>query len=372
MTDPRDGGRLYPTASAMNTRHLLFASLLTTMTTLPAAEGISPDWTNVARADLDLMGDYEGNFLDAPRGHYFDINKPVAAQVMNVSDGQYLIRFNQQLDARADPYFEGSARLEGEAIVFENNGWSGKITRDGLTGTANHGGKQVKFDLKRVVRASPTLGAVPPEGAIVLFDGKNFDKWQHGDGRPVTWHLLGDGAMEVRSARSEEDRKNRIGGDIQTKENFGDCRIHLEFRYPVEPGKAGQGRGNSGFFFQGGYEVQILNSYGLHGYWNECGALYKLSPPKVNAARPPMQWQTYDVEYTASVWENGKKIAPPRITVRHNGVLIHDNQEVSHITAHAFDQRTNEPKGPGPIRLQDHGNAIQFRNIWLIPSNEQD
>lgn len=356
----------------MNPRHLALVSLFTTMTTLPAAEGASADWTNVALADLELMGDYEGTYLDAPKGHYFEINKPLAAQIMNIREGEYAIRFTQQLDARADPYFEGTGKLEGDAIVFAANGWSGKATKEGLTGTASNAGKQVKFDLKRVERASPSLGAKAPEGAIVLFDGKNIDQWQHGDGRPVSWHLLENGAMEVRGAKSKEERQKGIGGDIQTKESFGDCRIHLEFRYPVEPGKAGQGRGNSGFFFQRDYELQILNSYGLHGYWNECGALYKLSPPKVNAARPPMQWQTYDVEYTASVWKDGKKVAPPRITVRHNGVLIHDNEEVTHVTAHAFDQRDKEPNGPGPIRLQDHGNAIQFRNIWIIPSNAKD
>lgn len=356
----------------MNPRHLVFASLLTTMSTLSAAEGASPDWTNVAPADLEIMGDYEGNYLNAPKGHYFHINKPVAAQIMNVSDGQYAIRFTQQLDARADPYFEGTAKVEGEAIVFDDKGWSGKATKDGLTGIASHGGKQVKFELKRVERMSPTLGAKPPAGAIVLFDGKNFDQWKHGDGRPVTWRLLENGIMEVPNPKSKEDRERRIGGDIQTKQSFGDCRIHLEFRYPVEPGKAGQGRGNSGFFFQGDYEVQILNSYGLHGYWNECGALYKLSPPKVNAARPPLQWQTYDVEYTASVWKDGKKVSPPRITVRHNGVLIHDNQEIPHGTAHAFETRFKEPTGFGPIRLQDHGNAIQFRNIWIVPSTADD
>jgi len=336
-----------------------------------AAEGASADWTQVARADLELMGDYEGSFLDAPGGHYFNINKPVAAQVVNVREGEYAIRFTQQLDARADAYFEGVGKLEGDAIVFDANGWNGRAAGGVLTGTANNGGQQIKFELKRVERLSPTLGAKPPAGAVVLFDGKNFDQWKHGDGRPVSWHLLGNGVMEVRSAHSQQDRDQGIGGDIQTKEVFGDCRIHLEFRYPVEPGKAGQGRGNSGFFFQGDYEVQVLNSYGLQGLWNECGALYKMSPPKVNAARPPMQWQTYDVEYKASVWKDGKKISPPRITVRHNGVLIHDRQEISHVTAHAFDQRSQEPQGPGPIRLQDHSNAIQYRNIWLLPGTSE-
>lgn len=346
----------------------LLTSILLGAGTAAAAEGSSPDWTNVAAADQCLMGDYQGEWLDAPNGHYFNINRPLAAQVINVRPGEYFLRFYQEHDRRADPYFEGSGKLEGDEIRLSANGWNGVVSKDGLAGAGSgQGGGPVRFQLKKVTRSSPTLGMAPPPGAIALFDGKNFDHWQHGDGRPVTWSLLDNGVMEVRSARSAEDRANRIGGDIQTREKFGDCRVHLEFRYPVEPGKAGQGRGNSGFFLQGDYEVQILNSYGLHGLWNECGALYKASPPQVNAARPPMEWQTYDITYTASVWKDGKKISPPRITVRHNGVTIHKDEEIAHVTSHTFAGRLAEPKGEGPLRLQDHGNAIQFRNIWLLP-----
>ncbi len=350
----------------MKTITLLAGALITSAITTHAAEGLSSDWTDVAPADASLMGDYQGEWLDAPRGHYFEINKPLAAQVINVRPGEYFLRFFQEHDRRADAYFEGNGKLDGEVIRFEGNGWTGEVTSEGLTG-ASGGNPGVKFSLKKVVRPSPTLGAKPPAGAVVLFDGKNFDQWQHGGGRGVTWDLTGSGAMEVRSARSDEDRKNRIGGDIETKRKFGDCRIHLEFRYPVEPGKSGQGRGNSGFFFQGDYEVQILNSYGLEGRWNECGALYKTMPPQVNAARPPMEWQTYDIIYRASVWKDGRKVSAPRITVKHNGVLIHNDVEIPHATAHAFTTRGNEPKGEGPIRLQDHGNAIQYRNIWILP-----
>jgi hypothetical protein len=347
---------------------LLLATWFAAVGSVSAADGSAPEWTDVAQADRTLMGDYQGEWLDAPRGHYFEINKPLAVQVINVRSGEYLLRFYQEHDRRADPYFEGTGRLEGDEIRFTANGWSGAVSKDGLSGTGNgHGGGAGRFHLKKVTRSSPTLGMAPPPGAVVLFDGRDFRHWQHGDGREVTWLLPGNGAMEVRRARNDEDRKNRIGGDIQTRETFGDCRVHLEFRYPVEPGRSGQGRGNSGFFLQGDYEVQILNSYGLHGWWNECGALYKASPPQVNAARPPMEWQTYDVEYTASVWKDGRKVSPPRITVRHNGVLIHKDEEIPHATSHTFAGRLAEPKGPGPLRLQDHGNAIQFRNIWAVP-----
>lgn len=335
-----------------------------------AADGISPAWTQVATADQSLMGDYQGEWIDVESG-YFSINKPLAAQVLNVRPGEYFLRLFQQHDCRADPYFEGPAKLDGEVIRFDTNGWTGTISKDGLSGTSGEGSHAagVRFKLEKVVLASPTLGAKPPAGAVVLFDGKNFDQWQQRGNRPVSWHLLDHGAMEVRSPQNPEERQNGIGGDIQTKRNFGDCRVHLEFRYPVESGKSGQNRGNSGLFFQGEYEVQILNSYALQGWWNECGALYKTSPPRVNAARPPMEWQTYDIEYTASVWQDGKKVSPPRITVRHNGVLIHHDEEIPHATAHAFATRNVEPKGEGPLRLQDHNNAIQFRNIWVLPGS---
>jgi hypothetical protein len=342
---------------------------------LPAAEGISPSWTQIAEADAALMGDYEGVWLNPPKGHYFEINRQVAAQVMNVSEGEYFIRFFMQHDARADAYFEGPAKLENGEIRFSGNAWSGVINKDGLTGSgANKGSAadrpQVKFELKKVTRSSPTLGMAAPAGAVVLFDGSHFEHWQQANGKPVSWHLTQGGAMEVRSAKNPQEKELGIGGDIQTKESFGDCKVHVEFRYPVEPGLEGQARGNSGFFLQGAYEVQILNSYGLGGYWNECGSLYKTSPPHVNAARPPMEWQTYDIDYKASVWKDGVKISAPRITVRHNGVLIHNDYEIPHATSHSQVARQNEPQGDGPLRLQDHSNALQFRNIWILPGKQ--
>lgn len=352
----------------MKNPSLAIAVMLFSVSAAGAAEGISPAWTRAAAADLTLMGDYEGEWLDAPKGHYFHINKPVAAQVVNLRDGAYRLRFFQQHDARADLYFEGEGRLDGGVIRFNGSGWSGEVGADGLTGTGKTRGPQrIRFHLKKVTRASPTLGMAPPPGALVLFDGRHFDQWQHDDGRAVTWQIAGNGAMEVRSALSDEDRKNRIGGDIRTKQEFGDCRVHIEFRYPVEAGKAGQGRGNSGLFLQGGYEVQILNSYGTGGMWDDCGALYKASPPKVNAARPPMEWQTYDIDYKASVWKDGRKISPPRISVRLNGVPVHHDQEIPHATSHSVVGRAKEPVGSGPLRLQDHRHAIQFRNIWVLP-----
>jgi hypothetical protein len=313
------------------------------------------------------MGDYEGRWLDAPRGHYHQLNPTFVAQVLNVGVGHYRLLFKQEFDRRANRYGEIDGRLDGDTIHFESDGWVGRVTGGQLTGHRQQGSNRIRFELDRVERTSPTLGAPPPAGAVVLFDGTDLGAWEHGEGRDVTWYLVEEEqAMEVRFARDQADRDRRIGGDIFTRQHFGDCRLHVEFRYPVEAGRSGQGRGNSGVFLQNTYEVQVLNSYGLTGFWNEGAALYKHTPPLVNASLPPGQWQTYDIIYQAPVFEGGQKKENGRITVRHNGVLVHNDVELLHATAWALASRGHEAQGPAPIRLQDHGNAIQFRNIWLL------
>jgi hypothetical protein len=327
----------------------------------------SPDWSKVAEADLVLMGDYEGRWLDAPEKSYQSINPSLAAQVINVMDGVYRVVFVPNLDVRAEAYFDGEARLVRDKIIGQSGGWVFQVDATGLRGQAVIGNNLVGFSLKRVERASPTLGARPPSGSIVLFDGSNFDHWVHEDGRAVTWTLLSDGSMEINPRSANQGVEPAIGGQIRTKREFADCHLHIEFRYPVEPGKTGQGRGNSGVFLQGAYEAQLLNSYGLAGNWNELGSLYRLSPPRVNAARPPMQWQTYDIEYRAPRFENGKLKENARMTVRLNGVLVQVDTEIIHHTAHReADRALPAPSKPGPILLQDHSNRIQFRNIWVV------
>ena len=171
--------------------------------------------------------------------------------------------------------------------------------------------------------------------------------------------------MEINPERANKGADPIVGGDIQTKRTFKDVHFHMEFRYPVEPDKTGQFRGNSGLFFQD-YELQILNSYGLNGLWNELGALYKHSPPKVNAARPPMEWQTYDVIYHAPKFTGDQLKANARITVRLNGMAVQENEELLHQTANGQLGRDKPaPREAMPIKLQDHINRIQFRNIWV-------
>jgi hypothetical protein len=202
----------------------------------------------------------------------------------------------------------------------------------------------------------------PPAGAIVLFDGKSLDGWTDRDGKtPARWKLLGDGAMEV--SRGNEPRR---GADIITKQRFGGhFKLHVEFRVPYMPKARGQGRGNSGVYVQGRYEVQVLDSYGLDSQDNDCGGIYKVAKPLVNACKAPTVWQTYDIEFHAPKFVDGKKAEMARVTVFHNGVKIHDDVKIPIDNTAAG--LGGDPATPGPILLQDHGNPVQYRNLWLLP-----
>ena len=154
-----------------------------------------------------------------------------------------------------------------------------------------------------------------------------------------------------------------------TKQKFdGSFKLHIEFRVPYMPDAKGQGRGNSGVYVQGRYEVQVLDSYGLESKNNDCGAIYEVAAPRVNACKAPTIWQSYDIEFQSPKFENGKKTEPTRMTVHHNGVKIHDNVKIPVDNTRAG--AGGDPSKPGPIMLQDHGNPVQFRNIWLVPSKE--
>ncbi|MBK1877466.1 3-keto-disaccharide hydrolase [Pelagicoccus mobilis] len=328
------------------------------------SQGSGPEWTQIAKADQVLMGDYQGKWLNTPTKGYLRSNPKVCAQVINTGIGKYRINLLPDHNRRAALIYSGEATLQGDTIVLEDGDWSIRVAESGLTGSGKVGGQEAKFSLSRLRLGSPTLGAKPPKGSLILFDGSNFDQWEHEDGRAVTWALLEDGAMEVNSRFKNKSSTPPIGGDIYTKQSFKDLRFHMEFRYPVEPEQQGQLRGNSGLFFQG-YEVQILNSYGLDGLWNELGALYKLSPPKVNAARPPLEWQTYDIIYRAPRYDGNQLKENARITVSLNGIVVQRDEELIHQTANGqLGRNKPAPKEAMPIRLQDHINRIQFRNIW--------
>ncbi|MBN1852429.1 MAG: DUF1080 domain-containing protein [Pirellulales bacterium] len=194
--------------------------------------------------------------------------------------------------------------------------------------------------LKKVGRKSTTLGMKPPQGASLLFDGTTADHFK--DGRMSEDGLLMEGCT--------------------SKQKFGNSKCHIEFRTPFMPKDRGQGRGNSGCYYQGRYEIQILDSFGLEGKDNECGGIYTVAAPKVNMCYPPLAWQTYDIDLTAAVFEDGKKVKNARITIRHNGIVIHKDLELPDVTPGNV---IPEGPEPGPIFLQDHGNPVRFRNIWV-------
>jgi hypothetical protein len=196
-----------------------------------------------------------------------------------------------------------------------------------------------------------TLGARPPEGGVVLFNGESLAGWVGRDAKtPAGWPVA-EGIMTVK------------GGDIMTMERFGDFQLHVEFNVPYMPKARGQGRGNSGVYLGGIHELQVLDSYGLKPMDNDCGAIYKQIVPAVNACKPPLQWQTYDVTFHKAVVKDGKVVKKARLTVVQNGLTIIDNAEISP-TPGGIDLKEGDD---GPILLQDHGNAVEYRNIWVKP-----
>jgi hypothetical protein len=211
--------------------------------------------------------------------------------------------------------------------------------------------KILKPEDKQDVTSEP-----PPKGAIVLFDGKTLDAWvsRNDPKKPASWTLVDGGGMQVQ------------GGDIMTKQTFGGhFKLHVEFRVPYMPKATGQARGNSGVYLQGRYEVQVLDSYGLDSKADDCGAIYGIAKPLVNACKAPTVWQSYDIDFHAPKFTDGKKSEPGRVSVVHNGIKIHDDVKLTKDNTTAG--RGGDPSSPGPILLQDHGNPVQYRNIWLVP-----
>ena len=196
----------------------------------------------------------------------------------------------------------------------------------------------------------------PPSDAVVLFDGKDLSQWLGADGQPAKWKVA-DGYLEV-LPRS---------GYIHTRQAFGDCQLHVEFAEPVPAVGESQGRGNSGVFLMGLYEIQVLDSYQNKTYADgQASGVYGQFPPQVNASLPPGQWQIYDIIFHSPRFDkDGKLLRPARFTVLHNGVLVQDNVELSGPTEHH--QRPPYKATPDklPLSLQDHGNPVRFRNIWI-------
>lgn len=234
-------------------------------------------------------------------------------------------------------------KTEGDTTTLHSEHGSAVIT-DGKMQVLDLDGQEIG-QLKRVERESPTLGLEPPEEAVVIFDGSNTDAF-------------------VRATM----RDNLLMAGNVTKQSFGDCLLHLEFRTPFMPFARGQDRGNSGVYIQNRYEVQVLDSFGLEGKDNECGGLYSYRAPDVNMCFRPLAWQTYDIIFIAARFdEEGNRLTNARITVRHNGVTIHDDVTLPHESPGA----NKESEEHGPLQLQFHLNPVQYRNIWLVEQGEE-
>ena len=200
-----------------------------------------------------------------------------------------------------------------------------------------------------------TRQAAPLSDAVVLCNGKDVSNWTTRDGQPAGWKVE-EGILHVVPRT----------GDIMSTERFTDFFLHLEFRCPDMPEATGQAKGNSGVYLQGRYEIQVLDSYGINiPGMGDCGAIYNQFAPLVNACKPPMVWQTYDVIFRAArVGEAGEVEEPVRLTVLQNGRVIHNNVQLPGVTGGALDEEVGEP---GPLLLQDHGNLVAYRNIWVVP-----
>jgi len=313
-----------------------------------------PSMSLYAADERAVMGNWEGRWsgLDFGEG-------PISAQIIAEGKGSFRAVISVSVEGSGPFAGEMKGEDKGDTVVFKGTvdvgseyggvyeivGAVSKATFAGdFSGSQSRGG----FELKKVRKTSPTLGAKPPEGAIVLFDGKDFSKLVKSKTEPNPWLPVGD-AMEVRN------------GSVQTVQEFGSFKLHLEFRTPFEPEARGQGRGNSGVYLPGGNEIQVLDSFGLPASKHDCAAFYGQAAPSVNACLPPEEWQTYDVTYIAPRFdEKGDCTENPRITVLHNGVKIHDEFQPS-----------RKPVPKGGILLQDHGNKVQYRNIWLVPLASQ-
>ena len=294
--------------------------------------------------DFAIQGEYAGKTGASNK----DL-KESGAQLVALGNGEFNLTF-----------FEGG--LPGD-------GWDGKTSESIRVKRGEHEGDptlQIEHDGKwadaiklvggtklstlvsahdKVHRQSKTLGAKPSKGAVVLF-GQAGDESKWPGGKLAE---LSDGKY--------------LGIGVKSRQEFGSFTAHLEFRLPWMPNSTGQARGNSGVYLQDRYEVQVLDSFGLKGLNNECGGIYTQHAPKVNMCYPPLAWQTYDIDFTAATFDaDGKRTKPARATIKHNGVVIHDNVEFKGPTGGGQPEKPT----PGPFQLQNHGDPVVYRNIWVV------
>ncbi|TWT31987.1 3-keto-disaccharide hydrolase [Blastopirellula retiformator] len=325
----------------LNLTRIALAGLLSLATVgLAQAADNLPTYTKPKEAGVDyqIQGEYVGKLV-------INGNEvPFGAQVIALGNGEFDgVGYPGGLPgegwSRGMETHKAQGKLKDGVVTMEGD--HGKVTiADGMITVYTTDGDKIGT-LKKTVRKSPTLGAKPPKGATVLFDGSNTDAFEKGQ-------IVQD---------------NLLLADTYTKEKLGDHSLHIEFMPPFKPEARGQARGNSGVYVQGRYEVQVLDSFGLDGADNECGGIYKVSKPIVNMCYPPLTWQTYDIDFTAAKYnEADEKTENARVTVKHNGVVIHDDLELPMHTP----GREQEANKPASLYLQGHGNPVVYKNIWVI------
>ncbi|MEZ6135721.1 MAG: DUF1080 domain-containing protein [Pirellulaceae bacterium] len=289
-------------------------------------------------ADYRLLGEFVGPIAVAENQY-----EPLGLQIRPIGGGQFeALQFQGGLPGQEG--FNAEAlqligRRAGDMLVLSGGPWAIFVEPE-LCTIIDRDGKRIGR-LERIGRGSPTMGAKPPAGAVVLFDGQNTDQFMQ--------------------AQMTEEGWLQAGADV--KPMFQDFDMHVEFRLPYMPVSDGQQRGNSGCYLQSRYEVQVLDSFAQLPQFNGCGSLYRMKSPDLNMCYPPLVWQTYDISFTSPRWAADKtKVSHARLTVWHNGVKIQDNFEVTNKTGAG---QAEEPVLL-PTKFQNHSDPVVFRNIWLI------
>lgn len=290
-------------------------------------------------ADYSLMGEFVGP-ISVGENKY----SPLGLQIRPIGNGLFeALQYTgglpgQKTFAKKDPLKLVGTR-SGDLLILSGGPWAIFVEKDGCLIVDRKGNKVGR--LERIKRGSPTMGAKAPAGATVLFDGSGTDQFT--------------------TARMTEDGLLMEGAD--TLPMFQDFNLHVEFRLPYMPNSEGQKRGNSGCYLQSRYEVQVLDSFATTPVFNGCSALYRFKSPDLNMCLPPLQWQTYDIKFTAPRWgADGTKLRNARITVWQNGVKTQDDVELPNKTGAG---KVEEPTLL-PIRFQNHSDPVRFRNIWIV------